>query len=285
MRSIGTASGQTIRERAARAPARRAGGLRAGTAGRRSELSSSPKEANASGLELTELALARDPRSSAALLHPRPAVPPAGRTRASGRPPRPWRGWGEAVRKLVDLDPELRLGSPGPRCLVRATANKKRRTGPGRARPRAGAGAEQPADPAPQVAEQLPWRVSRSARPSCSIGRCASIPGLRFDWRQYQVGFFLGRFREAVDLIEGFNDTGRWDHLFATLGHAQLGDAAKTADWRARLVESWPDFSWELSVSETATFPLPPGRARALAGQPRQGGPADLRHARAGRRR
>jgi hypothetical protein len=89
-------------------------------------------------------------------------------------------------------------------------------------------------------------------------------PGMRFNWRPYQVGFFLGRFREAVDLIEGFNELGRWDHLIATLSYAQLGDAARTADWRARLAESWPDFSWELSVAESGDFSPAATKKRVL---------------------
>ena len=89
-------------------------------------------------------------------------------------------------------------------------------------------------------------------------------PELRFNWRQYQVGFFLHRFREAADLIADFTEFGRWDYLFAALSHAELGETAEMARWRARFVESWPDYSWELSVSETGDFSHAAMAERAL---------------------
>jgi hypothetical protein len=38
------------------------------------------------------------------------------------------------------------------------------------------------------------------------------------------------------------------------LSYAQLGEEANTAEWRARLAESWPEFSWERSVAESGDF-------------------------------
>jgi hypothetical protein len=108
--------------------------------------------------------------------------------------------------------------------------------------------------PLAQVAEQLPWH-GQPERAGELLARAARFdPAMRFDWRQYQVGFFLRRFREAADLIGDFTEFTRWDLLFATLSHAQLGDAAETVRWRERLVESWPDYSFERSVSPTGHF-------------------------------
>ena len=84
-----------------------------------------------------------------------------------------------------------------------------------------------------QVAEQLPWQ-GQPQRAAELLHRAVRFdPELRFDWRQYQVGFSVGRFREVADLIGGWTEFDRWDLLFATLSHAQLGDAAAVAQWRA----------------------------------------------------
>jgi hypothetical protein len=114
------------------------------------------------------------------------------------------------------------------------------------------------------VAEQLPW-YGQSERAGELLARAARFdPEMRFDWRQSLVGFFRGRFRDTADLIEGFTDLGRWDLLFATLSHAQLGDAVALARWRELFVESWPDYSWELSASESGDFSPAATAERAL---------------------
>jgi hypothetical protein len=48
--------------------------------------------------------------------------------------------------------------------------------------------------------------------------------------------------------------------LIGTLSEAQLGNVAELERWRARFLESWPDYSWELSVAETSP---PPEEAEA----------------------
>ena len=97
-----------------------------------------------------------------------------------------------------------------------------------------------------------------------ACGAHAIDPAMRFDWRQYQVGFFLHRFREAADRIGDFAEFSRWDLLFATLSHAQLGDPIETARWRERFVESWPDYSFERSISPTGDFSPAASAERAL---------------------
>jgi TolB-like protein/Tfp pilus assembly protein PilF len=251
---------QAIRERAAqRPPDELAAHELALMADDQSELFT--HEANARGLELTEHALARDPRSSFALFirgrlfrqQVNEGFAPAGEAMT---------GWGEAVRKLVDIDPNYAWGhldlgnwyaySSKQDALVLAELDRALELAPNNPQILS------------QVAEQLPW-TGQPEQAAELLDRAVRFdPRMRFNWRQYQVGFFLGRFREAVDLIEGFNDTSRWDHLFATLSYAQLGDAVRAADWRARLTESWPEFSWELSAAESGDFSPAAKEERAL---------------------
>ena len=63
------------------------------------------------GLELVQLALARDPRSSAALLTRARIYKLQLEPRFSAGKPRPSPLWGEAIRSLVEHRPELRLGT------------------------------------------------------------------------------------------------------------------------------------------------------------------------------
>ena len=86
-------------------------------------------------------------------------------------------------------------------------------------------------------------------------------PELRFNWRQYQVRFFLGAFRYAADMIGDYTEFSRWDYLFGTLSHAQLGDTTEMARWRARLIESWPDLP---SAEESIDDFSPATKERAL---------------------
>lgn len=162
---------------------------------------------------------------------------------------------GEAVTALAQLDPELRVGTDGARSVVRLR-RQEGRSRPGRVRPRGRAGP-----------------VGRNAPPSCSTGPCASTPEMRIGWRQCPVCYFLGRFRETADMIGDYTEFTRWDLFFATLCHAQLGDPAATARWRARFVESWPNYSFGLSVSPPGDFSRCCRRARAVARQLGQGGP------------
>lgn len=54
------------------------------------------------------------------------------------------------------------------------------------------------------------------------------------------------------------NSPDRWDMRTAVLSYAQLGQPAALERWRARLGESWPDYSAELNL---ATGDLPPEAA------------------------
>jgi hypothetical protein len=49
-------------------------------------------------------------------------------------------------------------------------------------------------------------------------------------------------------------DPKRWPRLFASLSAAQLGKAADLERWRARLLEAWPDYSFEIGIAEGGHF-------------------------------
>ena len=115
-----------------------------------------------------------------------------------------------------------------------------------------------------QVAEQLPWQ-GQPQRAAELLDRAVRFdPELRFNWRQYQVGFFLGRFREAADLIGDWTEFDCWDLLFATLSHAQLGDAAAVAQWRAGSSRAGRLLVAELTVSDSGDFSPAATTERAL---------------------
>ncbi|MFO1039155.1 MAG: adenylate/guanylate cyclase domain-containing protein [Geminicoccaceae bacterium] len=209
------------------------------------------KEANAKGLELTDLALQRDPRSSAALVY-RAWLLQQQIEEGYGSPPEALRLWGETVRALSDLDPNyawgrLFLASWG------AHAN--------RSHAEVLAELDRAVELAPnnpgllsEVAELLPWQ-GQTERARQLLDRAGQLdPELRFNWRYYIVDFFDEQFRDAVDVIDGLTTTGRWEHVFATLAEAQLGDAEASSIWRKRLAESWPDYSWELAASQAGDF-------------------------------
>lgn len=71
---------------------------------------------------------------------------------------------------------------------------------------------------------------------------------------QWQAYFFARRFQEAARAVEATPEPQRWPHLFAALSYAQLGRAAELREWRSRLLAAWPDYSYELGLSEGATF-------------------------------
>ena len=219
------------------------------------------KEGNARGLALTELALKRDPRASAALLirgrlyrqQLAEGYAPADEVLAR---------WGELAQRLVYLDPNYAWAHVDLGAWY-GFANKKVDL--------AIAEYDRAFEIAPnsprilaQAAEIMPW-LGQSQRGAELLDRAERFdPEIRFDWRQYQVGYFLHRFREGADLITGFTDTDRWDKLFATLNFAQLGDTAETEVWRARFMKSWPNYSYELSASESGEFSPAATAERAL---------------------
>jgi hypothetical protein len=100
----------------------------------------------------------------------------------------------------------------------------------------------------------LPWQ-GQPQRARQLLDRATRFdPDLRFNWRNYIIDFFLGHFRDTVEVTDGLTERGRWDDLYATLAQAQLGDASATALWRTRLSTSWPDYSWEFAASEAGDF-------------------------------
>ena len=219
------------------------------------------KEANAKGMQLIDLALERDPRSSAALVfraqlyRQQVSMGFAPAAEAMAR-------WRETVETLLRLDPNYAWGhvylakwygfANSNHDLMLAELDRALELAP-----------RNPGLLA-EVAEQLPWQ-GQSKRAAELLDQAARFdPEMRFNWRWSATNFFLGHFREATDMIGGLTEPDRWDLLFATLSHAQLGDAAALARWRARFVEGWPDFSWELAVSESGDFAPAAKAERAL---------------------
>ena len=179
-----------------------------------------------------------------------------------GPPAEAMRRWGEASRALVALDPSyawahLELGawyaySMKEPALALAEFDRAIELAPNSGRVLA------------HVAENLPW-LGQTERSAELLAQAAHFdPSLRFNWRQYQTDFFLGRFRAALGLIDSFDSQERWDLLFATLSQAQMGDGAATARWRDRLLASWPDFSWEQVTSDSGDFGPDATAERAL---------------------
>ena len=234
------------------------------------------KEANARGLELADLALERDPRSSAALVF-RAWLYQQQIEEGYGPPAEALARWGEAVNTLSTLDPNYAWGHVFLAAWY-AYTNRK----PAEVLAELDRAVElAPNNPAllAEVAELLPWQGQPQRARRAPRSRHRFDPDLRFNWRNYTIDFFLGHFRDSVDIIGGLTETGRWDDLYATLAQAQLGDAGATELWRTRLAKSWPDYSWELAASETGDFsPDGHGRACLVAGQPLQGEAALLRN-------
>ena len=209
------------------------------------------KEANARGLALTDLALERDPRSSAALVY-RAWLLQQQIEEGYGPPAEVLRLWGEAVHALAAQDPNYAWGRL---FLASWLAHSNRRHEDvlaelDRALELA------PNNPAllAEVAELLPWQ-GQTQRARQLLDRAGRLePDLRYNWRYYIIDFFDGDFRGSVDVIGGLTTTSRWEHLFAALAQAQLGDEEATARWRTRLAQSWPDYSWELAVSQVGDF-------------------------------
>lgn len=209
------------------------------------------KEANARGLELADLALKRDPRSSAALVF-RAWLYQQQIEEGYGPAAEALARWGEAVNTLLILDPNYAWGHVFLAAWFAYTGRK-----PAEALAELDRAVElAPNNPSllAEVAELLPWQ-GQPQRARQLLDRAIRFdPDLRFNWRNYAIDFFLGHFGDSVDIIGGLTATGRWDNLYATLAQAQLGDAGATVLWRARLAESWADYSWELAASETGDF-------------------------------
>ena len=72
---------------------------------------------------------------------------------------------------------------------------------------------------------------------------------------EWQVYFLARRFAEAAAAVEKTgDDPGRWGALYAAASYAQLGWADELERWRTRTMVSWPDYSFELGISETGEW-------------------------------
>ena len=105
------------------------------------------------------------------------------------------------------------------------------------------------------VAEHIVWQ-GQSARAVQLLERAMRIrPHGYYKDKEAQIYFFARRFSDAAAAVESEEDPGRWIELIAALSYAQLGRTADLESWRARFQASWPDYSSELSISETGDSP------------------------------
>jgi class 3 adenylate cyclase/TolB-like protein len=71
-------------------------------------------------------------------------------------------------------------------------------------------------------------------------------PTANFRWGEWWVYFYARRFEDAAAAIVAEDDPNRMGQLVAVMTYAQLGQAENYERWRARLRETWPDYSAEL---------------------------------------
>jgi class 3 adenylate cyclase/TolB-like protein len=209
------------------------------------------KEGNASALDLIRQAIALDPRDPAghvqlAFIYQQQML---GGWAVSDD--EAMAGWLEAAKTAVDLDPTY----PFARLVLGQRYNW---AGDGRAV----AELERAAELAPgnaqilaEVAVELPW-LGKTERAVELIDRAVGINTTTdFGWAQRWVYFFARRFADAAAAVVGEDDPNRPGQLVAVLSYAQLGQTADLERWRARLRESWPDYSAELFATTGAFQP------------------------------
>jgi class 3 adenylate cyclase/TolB-like protein len=200
------------------------------------------KEGNAKAVELIEQAIAMDPRD------------PAGYAQLSWyyqqqllsgwaeSGDQAMAGWLEAAETATKLDPTY------------ATARMYLGIGYSWAGdPRAVAELERAVELAPgnaeilaTVASELP-DLGQTERAIELIERAVRInPTADFRWAERWIYFYGRRFAEAAAAVVGEEDPNRLSQLVAVLSYAQLGQTAELERWRARLRQSWPDYSAEV---------------------------------------
>jgi class 3 adenylate cyclase/TolB-like protein len=154
-------------------------------------------------------------------------------------------GWLQAAKTAVDLDPTYAFARLvlGQRYAwtgdVRAAPELERAVelGPGNAQILA------------EVAVEMPW-LGKTGLALELIERAVRLNSTTdYRWSQRYVYFFARRFADAAAAATG--DADRPGQLIAVLSYARLGQTADLERWRARLQESWPDYSAEIFLAST----------------------------------
>ena len=217
------------------------------------------KDGNAKALELIQRAIALDPRDSAGyvqLAHMYQQQIDEGWAASDDEA---MAGWLEAAKTAVSFDPTY----PWARLML---GIRYQYAGDERGVAELGRAAELApgnADLLAEVADNLPW-LGQTDRAVELIERAARLkPNADYRYIQGKVYFFARRFADAVAVLEGMDSPDRWDTRTAVLSYAQLGQTADLERWRARLGESWPDYSAELNLA-TGDFPSGAAAERSL---------------------
>jgi len=82
-----------------------------------------------------------------------------------------------------------------------------------------------------------------------------------YRWRERNVYFMAGRFEEAAAAAEATGNDDYWARLWNTLIYAQLGRTDELQHWRARLLQSDPQFSAEREFALRGDFLMPEAAA------------------------
>ena len=200
------------------------------------------REGNAKALELIQRALALDPRFAAGHIELALIYRQQIDAGFAGSVDEVMARWLETATTAVDLDPTypwawlvlgLRYLYAGEFDLAAPELERALELAPGNARI---LGA---------VAEQLPW-MGQPERAVELVERAVRLdPSSYYGDVQWQAYFFARRFAESAAAAVGQSSPSRWPPLFAALSYAQLGRTADLERWRARLLEGWPDYSFE----------------------------------------
>jgi class 3 adenylate cyclase/TolB-like protein len=209
------------------------------------------REGNARALELARQAIALEPRLAPAYVQLGLVYLQQLDLGLAASVDEALEGWLEAARKAVELDPTD----------ARARVVLYKRYLYGGDFSRAVPELERALELAPgnagilgDIAIDLPW-LGQSER-AVQLGERAKLldPSTAHDGVLTAAYFFTGRFAEAAATVDAMEQPDRWSQLYAVLSYAQLDRAAELERWRARLRESWPDYSNERSVAETSDF-------------------------------
>ncbi len=203
------------------------------------------KDGNAEALELIQRAIALDPRGSAGYVQLAYIYQQQIDEGWAASDDEAMARWLEAATTAVDLDPSY----PWARLML---GIRYQYAGDQRGVPeleRAAELAPGTADLLAEVADNLPW-LGQTERAVELIERAVRLkPNADYRWIQGKVYFFARRFADAAAVVEGMDSPDRWDMRTAVLSYAQLGQTADLERWRARLGESWPDYSAELNLA------------------------------------
>jgi tetratricopeptide (TPR) repeat protein len=207
------------------------------------------EDGNAKALELFQQAIARDPRDPVGYVQLARVYHQQMIEGWAESNKRAMADWLEAARTAVDLDPNYAFAR---------LALGQRYTWAGD--PRAAPELQRAAELAPgnslvltEVAAELPW-LGQTARAEELIERSRKIdPAAGSLWVQRMVFFFARRFADTAAAAEAENHPDRDSDPWGTLSYAQLDRAADLARRRARLRDSWPDYSAEVLLG-TADF-------------------------------